>query len=163
MVGIEYVSSEDTLVVALADGSFHTVPHFSDTQTTAEPSAHPSLSTAQLSKTARAAFAAAEPEKTTSKDVNRHYGMVSYDGRAWFAWLHECVVISVEHTAAEGLCRSCRPTDFSYKHDARHTCMLVVAKLWDADWEDWLLESLRTSIAMSGGLRLVSHSRRKLE
>ncbi|EPT00974.1 hypothetical protein FOMPIDRAFT_1121318 [Fomitopsis schrenkii] len=131
VVGLEYVTSEDTLVVALTDGSFHTVLHFSGTRTTAEPPAEPGLSGLRLSKTARATFAAAEPENTTTRDVNRHYGMVSYDGFSWFAWLHE----------------SCRPTDFSYKHDARHTCMLVVAKLWDAEWKTCLLADLRTSIA----------------
>lgn len=89
VVGIEYVPSEDTLVVALADGSFHAVPQFSGTRTAAEPPAQPSLSSLQLSKTARAAFAAAEPERPTSKDVSRHYGMVSYDGGSWFTWLHE--------------------------------------------------------------------------
>lgn len=95
VVGLEYVTSEDTLVVALTDGSFHTVLHFSGTRTTAEPPAEPGLSGLRLSKTARATFAAAEPENTTTRDVNRHYGMVSYDGFSWFAWLHEYVVVSL--------------------------------------------------------------------
>ena len=89
VVGAEYVPSEDTLVVGLADGSFHAVPHFSGTRTGAEPPAQPMLSSLQLSKTARAVFVAAEPEKPNNKDVNRHYGMVSYDGHAWLTWLHE--------------------------------------------------------------------------
>lgn len=89
VIGIEYVPSEDTLIVALADGSFHTVPHFSETRTTAESPAQPGLSGLQLSKTARTVFAAAEPENMTSRDVNRHYGMLSYDGLSWFTWFHE--------------------------------------------------------------------------
>jgi general transcription factor 3C protein 4 len=31
--------------------------------------------------------------------------------------------------------RACRPTDFSYKHEAKHNSMLVSAQLW-GDVED---------------------------
>ncbi len=29
--------------------------------------------------------------------------------------------------------RSSRPSDFSYKHDAKHSSTLVVAQLWERD------------------------------
>ncbi|KZT70773.1 hypothetical protein DAEQUDRAFT_810373 [Daedalea quercina L-15889] len=127
VVGIEHAHSEDALVVSLADGSFHLVHDISGKRPHAASPDNLRLSSIQLSRAARSAFAAAEPESTTEKDVNRNYGMISFDGCAWFAWLHE----------------SCRPTDFSYKHDARHNCMLVVARLWDIEWENHLLSTVQ--------------------
>jgi general transcription factor 3C protein 4 len=31
------------------------------------------------------------------------------------------------------VCRACRPSDFSYKHDARHVSRLVAAQMWAED------------------------------
>ncbi|KAH9933377.1 transcription factor IIIC subunit delta N-term-domain-containing protein [Fomitopsis serialis] len=105
VVGLTHVDSEDALVVCLADGSFHVVHHLSKEQSSVQPPNDVGLSSIQLSTAGRSAFAAAETEKTTKKDVNRIYGMVSYDSHAWFTWLHD------------------------YRHDARHACMLVIARL----------------------------------
>ncbi|KAH9840069.1 transcription factor IIIC subunit delta N-term-domain-containing protein [Rhodofomes roseus] len=131
VVGVEHARSEDALIVSLADGSFHVVHHLSQEQPPGESTPDAGLSSLQLSRASRAAFVAAEPEKTTKKDVSRLYGVASYDSHAWFAWLHE----------------SCRPTDFSYKHDARLTCLLVVARLCEVDVESSLLSNVRDLIA----------------
>ncbi|KAH8110999.1 transcription factor IIIC subunit delta N-term-domain-containing protein [Phellopilus nigrolimitatus] len=115
------------LVVTLHDGSLHvvrnpcTAPAFvnrggddgMDINTDEEGTA--SLSSANLSRTARAVFVQAEGGTILPTDVCRISGANSFDEAQTIAWLHE----------------GCQPTDFSYKHDARHNSMLVVASLWN--------------------------------
>jgi general transcription factor 3C protein 4 len=40
------------------------------------------------------------------------------------------------------LCRSSRPSDFSYKHDAKHSNMLIVAQMWDEHNDELYLYKL---------------------
>lgn len=43
--------------------------------------------------------------------------------------------------------RACRPSDFSYKPEAKQTSMLVVARLWDdSDDKDDLLRLVKENI-----------------
>ena len=49
--------------------------------------------------------------------------------------------------------RASRPTDFSYKHDAKHVNAVVLAQLWDENLDDGVIEDLaeRVGHASSGG------------
>ncbi|PCH44432.1 hypothetical protein WOLCODRAFT_105111 [Wolfiporia cocos MD-104 SS10] len=128
--GTAYIARKDALVVSLTDGSFHVIHSIST-----EPSAVPSpfsadLTSEQLSLSSRSAFAEAEPENVTPKDVQRIYGMTSYDHHATYVWLHEAV----------------QPTDFTYKHEAKHVSMLVVAQLLDVEIDDEFLRDLQGRI-----------------
>ena len=38
--------------------------------------------------------------------------------------------------------RTANPSDFSYKHDAKHSSMLIVAQMWEDTEDDVLLEGL---------------------
>ena len=38
--------------------------------------------------------------------------------------------------------RAFRPTDFNYKHDAKHTTMFVTAQLWKGSADEYLLAQL---------------------
>ncbi|PIL25172.1 hypothetical protein GSI_13061 [Ganoderma sinense ZZ0214-1] len=111
--GVSYIPDRDICVLSLSDGSFHVIHNLS-----ANPSLDPPLSevisSQTLSAVSRAFFSRAEPEKVTLKDVDRINGMTTYDGRATFVWTYEAY----------------RPTDFSYKHDAKHISTLIVAQLW---------------------------------
>ncbi|CCM02571.1 uncharacterized protein FIBRA_04674 [Fibroporia radiculosa] len=124
--GTAYISRTDTLVLSLADGSFHVI-HAVSTEPSTEPlhSGH-HLTSETISRAIRAVFVKAEPEPSSTKDIQRIYGTTSYDGYATFVWLHE----------------KSRPTEFNYKHEARHVSMLVVARLSDGYYtdEDVLLE-----------------------
>lgn len=44
--------------------------------------------------------------------------------------------------AADKECRACRPTDFSYKHEAKHNVMLVVAQLWGPVTDQQVVDNL---------------------
>ncbi|THH10356.1 hypothetical protein EW145_g1385 [Phellinidium pouzarii] len=72
------------------------------------------LSSKNLSRSARATFVKSEGGVLQPTDVGRISGATTFDGIETFLWLHE----------------RCQPTDFSYKHDAKHSSMLVVARLW---------------------------------
>ena len=45
-------------------------------------------------------------------------------------------------TFVKSLFRVSRPSDFSYKHDAKHNSKLVVSKIWDDANDDELLDEL---------------------
>jgi len=42
--------------------------------------------------------------------------------------------------------RTANPSDFSYKHDAKHSSMLIVAEMWEDDEDDVLLEGLANTL-----------------
>ena len=59
--------------------------------------------------------------------------------------------------------RTANPSDFSYKHDAKHSSMLIVAQMWEDDTDDLLLEGLanmlngvRTGIPITASACLIN-------
>ncbi|GJE86983.1 transcription factor IIIC subunit delta N-term-domain-containing protein [Phanerochaete sordida] len=124
--GVSYSPRSDALVVSLADGSFHVVQKVTTDPALAPGTAEDNLASASVSKTARAVFIKVEEDDVDRRQVNAIYGMTSYDGDSYYTWIHE------------GL----RPTDFSYKHDAKHTSMLVTAQLWNGKNDDQVVQNI---------------------
>lgn len=123
--GLRYIRRKDVLILALFDGSFHVIHNFSR-----EPSLVPavdaeSLTSERLSKTIRLAFSQVE-QNVQYDDVNRITGLESYDGSATFFWIQE----------------ASHPSDFSYKHDAKHNSMFMTVKAWDDTDNDALIQEL---------------------
>ncbi|KAL5531750.1 hypothetical protein ACEPAG_4627 [Sanghuangporus baumii] len=132
-------TENDILIVALFDGSIHAVhdactsPSMDATEQAQSIGAYDSessmngINSTQLSHTTRRAITQAEGGSLRCIDVGRISGVVDFDGLGTILWLHE----------------TCRPTDFSYKHEAKHNSMLVVARLWQNPKEhDFLLSYL---------------------
>ncbi|KAJ3511250.1 hypothetical protein NLJ89_g4210 [Agrocybe chaxingu] len=146
--GLAYLPNSDTLVLSLWDGSFHAIREFGfaslekgptwgsrkDTEATTEATDDeinaPKLTCEGLSAVARTMFERSEKESGISKlDMVRVAGMMGYDGAGVMTWVYE----------------STRPSDFSYKHDAKHNEMLVVARVCEeAISDDQLLSNLST-------------------
>ncbi|KAJ3555131.1 hypothetical protein NM688_g2748 [Phlebia brevispora] len=118
--GVTYIPSQDTLVISLADGSFHVVAHLSTNPSLALEPVDSGLSSGMISATARGTFIKVEEERMKRLDVNAIHGMASYDQASFFLWIHEAL----------------RPTDFNYKHDAKHTSVFVTAQLWTGNSDE---------------------------
>ncbi|KAH7910203.1 transcription factor IIIC subunit delta N-term-domain-containing protein [Hygrophoropsis aurantiaca] len=112
--GISHIPAQDMLIVALFDGSFHAVHHLRSDPSWNSQSSETSISSGALSEVSRMFFARATPGGIEHIDVNRINGMVSYDGLSTLVWIYEAL----------------RPSDFSYKHEARHEFMLLAAPMW---------------------------------
>ncbi|KAI6139709.1 transcription factor IIIC subunit delta N-term-domain-containing protein [Pisolithus tinctorius] len=70
-------------------------------------------------------------------DVNRTDGFVPYDSCGTVAWIYEVS----------------RPTDFSYKHEAKHSCVLLVTPFWSAD-DQWVMTMVEEKMDKTGnGMR----------
>ncbi|KAH9857250.1 putative zinc-finger of transcription factor IIIC complex-domain-containing protein [Lenzites betulinus] len=123
--GICYIPNLDISVLSLSDGSFHAVYSVS-VDPTLDPPASTTVSSDALSGATRSVFLLAESEKMTAKDVDHVNGMTTYDDSSTFMWTYE----------------ASRPTDFSYKHDARHVSTLVVAPLWQEDIDERVIQEL---------------------
>ncbi|CAL1715200.1 unnamed protein product [Somion occarium] len=125
--GFAYNHRHDTLVASLADGSFHVVKNLSKDPALASPADEIGLTTEAMTAMVRSAFNKVEGGDALRRtDVNRVDGMTTYDGESTYTWIHE-------HT---------RPTDFDYKHDAKHTSTLIVAELWPGSTDDFVLTEL---------------------
>ncbi|KAI1793486.1 transcription factor IIIC subunit delta N-term-domain-containing protein [Ganoderma leucocontextum] len=127
--GVSYIPDRDICVVSLSDGSFHVI-HSLSANPTLDPPPSEGVSSQTLSAVSRAFFARAEPEKVSLKDVDRINGMTTYDGRATCIWTYEAY----------------RPTDFSYKHDAKHISTLLVAQLWHENIDNRVVADLAESV-----------------
>ncbi|KAI0358005.1 hypothetical protein OH77DRAFT_1449501 [Trametes cingulata] len=123
--GICYVPNLDSCIVSLSDGSFHVI-HRLSIDPTLDPLIPDNVSSDALSAVSRRVFLHTETEDVTSRDVDRINGMVSYDANSTFAWTYEAT----------------RPTDFSYKHDAKHVSSLVVAQLWAENVDEQIIHEL---------------------
>ena len=55
---------------------------------------------------------------------------------------HMCFLLKIDVHVVLFLCRSSRPSDFSYKHDAKHSNMLIVAHMWDEHNDELYLHKL---------------------
>ncbi|KAJ6498553.1 putative zinc-finger of transcription factor IIIC complex-domain-containing protein [Mycena vitilis] len=124
--GMHYIRRRDALMICLFDGSFHIIHNVS-----VDPSWTPSnpdddITTQKLSIAARSLFTRVESGTVDSELENRISGMASYDGSATVTWIHE----------------ACRPADFSYKHDAKHNSIFLVARMWDDTDDEALLQDL---------------------
>jgi general transcription factor 3C protein 4 len=93
--GVHYVPDQDTLIICLVDGSFHTVFSISSdpSWTSALPTSN--LSSQKLSETARSVFCRTQRGNVRYRDVNSIHGLVPYDGSSTFLWIHECVVAHI--------------------------------------------------------------------
>ncbi|OAX44098.1 hypothetical protein K503DRAFT_706991 [Rhizopogon vinicolor AM-OR11-026] len=118
--GVSYVLHRDVLILALFDGSFHVIHNLSVEPTWSPLHADDTLTSTELSRASRALFAKVTPG-ISRMDVNRISGMVSYDSQSTLVWIYEQVAL--------------RPADFSYKHEAKHECMLITAPFWQLDDE----------------------------
>ncbi|KAF9479133.1 hypothetical protein BDN70DRAFT_709576 [Pholiota conissans] len=137
--GLTYRQSEDRLVVTLFDGSFHVVRNLSMDPSWASKAAvdveSEHVTSETLSALSRATFEKAEKGEVDRGDMLRIDGAIPYDDVSVFLWVYE----------------SSRPSDFSYKHDAKHSSTLVVAQMWEADGDDILLNlnTLLTNVKAS--------------
>ncbi|KAI0796220.1 putative zinc-finger of transcription factor IIIC complex-domain-containing protein [Abortiporus biennis] len=125
--GISYIEKHETLVICLADGSFHVVGNVPLNPTLVSSSSESPLSSNTLSAVARSDFLKLEADPVQYADVNRISGAVPYDNSSMYLWIHE----------------TSRPSDFDYKHEAKHTSVFVLASLWPDDAEDDVLRDLR--------------------
>ncbi|KAF9449875.1 hypothetical protein P691DRAFT_727240 [Macrolepiota fuliginosa MF-IS2] len=125
VTGFNYVPHKDILIVTLSDGSFHAVQYFSSNPSWSEDD----ITSQQLSKAARSVFIETRGGNVDSVDMNRITGSTSFDGASTIAWTQEAM----------------RPSDFSYKHEAKHSSSLIVAQLWEDEEnsDDLLLERLQ--------------------
>ncbi|KIM61276.1 hypothetical protein SCLCIDRAFT_16159 [Scleroderma citrinum Foug A] len=126
--GFSYVAHRDILIITFSDGSFHAIHSFS-----VEPSWMPSsyvppspvegaetITSEALTQASRAFFVRASPDAGVDyADVNRTSGSVSYDSCSTMTWIYEAL----------------RSSDFSYKHEAKHECVLLTAPFWSPDDE----------------------------
>ncbi|KAH7920247.1 hypothetical protein BV22DRAFT_1021558 [Leucogyrophana mollusca] len=126
--GVAYVPERDALIISLFDGSFHVVHDLCGNPSLSSPIDGDTVTSETLSHTSRSLFAQATPTGIEHMDVNRINGMVSYDGLSTLVWIYETL----------------RPSDFSYKHEARHECMLLVAPMWRLDDETILRNAATT-------------------
>ncbi|KAF4568389.1 hypothetical protein EYR36_010400 [Pleurotus pulmonarius] len=123
--GVQYLRQWDVLLISLFDGSIHVIHNITRGPTWDPPSNdNTNLTTEHISKLVRSIFEAHEPN-STFEDVGRIGGMSCYDSSA-VVWVHE----------------SCRPSDFSYKHEAKHTSMLIVTRLFPESGDDAFLADL---------------------
>ena len=148
--GAFYERKHDSLVISLYDGSFHVIAGLSSDPSYVTTNSLLGISTESISRTARTLFTRAEARQTQKADMNCMSGMMSYDESSTVVWAHECVdlpfPIPLDLIIQR---RSCRPTDFSYKHDAKHNVMFVMAQLWDHVTDAGVADDLRTILSRS--------------
>lgn len=84
--GIAYSATQDTLIISLADGSFHAIRRVS--KDPAGPFYDEDMSE-NVSKIVRSIFVNVKEDKMTNVDMNAVHGMVSYDGDSTLTWMHE--------------------------------------------------------------------------
>ncbi|KAJ7444557.1 putative zinc-finger of transcription factor IIIC complex-domain-containing protein [Mycena galericulata] len=126
VAGLHYVRRRDALMVCLFDGSFYMIHNLSLDPSWTPSNPDDTITTETLSLAARSIFTRVEPGNVGTELVNRISGMAPYDGSATVTWIHE----------------ACSPGDFSYKHDAKHNSVFLVARLWDDADDEALLQDL---------------------
>ncbi|KAI6101153.1 transcription factor IIIC subunit delta N-term-domain-containing protein [Pisolithus sp. B1] len=92
-----------------------------------------------LTESSRSFFVRAQQHTTAGvsnvpdyMDVNKIDGFVPYDSCGTVAWMYEVS----------------RPTDFSYKHEAKHACVLLVTPFWPAD-DEWVVKMVKEKMDWS--------------
>ncbi|KAH9476063.1 Putative transcription factor tau subunit sfc9 [Psilocybe cubensis] len=132
VTGLTYLRKQDRLVVTLFDGSFHVLRSFSTdpvwaTRTVVDTGGE-QLTSDGLSSVSRGIFVRMEKGAVDRRDMVQVNGAVSYDDNACFLWVYE----------------SACPSDFSYKHDAKHRTTLIVTPMWEDENDELLLQDLAT-------------------
>ncbi|KAG6909755.1 hypothetical protein DXG01_015471 [Tephrocybe rancida] len=122
---IQYVVPEDIIILTLFDGSFHVVYDISGEPTMTPPTDDTLVSSESLSQAVRSVFVQSEQDVDTG-DMNRITGLASYDSSSTFIWIQE----------------ASRPSDFSYKHDAKHNSTLLVSNVWNDSDDEALVREL---------------------
>jgi len=114
--GATYVKSRDKVVLAFLDGSFHVIHNVSSDPSWPSPISDggAALDSQSMSTRARGVLGRESAGSATWMDVGRTYGMTSYDGAGTFAWVYEKL----------------RPSDFSYKFEAKHENILIVSSMY---------------------------------
>ncbi|KAG9312802.1 hypothetical protein JVU11DRAFT_6218 [Chiua virens] len=128
--GFSYVAERDVLLVALLDGSLHAIHNISLEPSWAPTSSKDHLTSEALSQASRVFFARTSPTDIAYADVNRISGLVCYDSHSTLTWIYE----------------SLSPSDFSYKHEARHECILLTAPFWPLDSDTVLRAAQETLV-----------------
>ncbi|KAF8066594.1 transcription factor IIIC subunit delta N-term-domain-containing protein [Lyophyllum atratum] len=123
--GIEYIRRLDVLLLTLFDGSLHAFHSLSGEPSMTPKTTEDPVTSQSLSKAVRSVFVRSEQTVDFSV-MNRITGLASYDGSATFIWIQE----------------ASRPSDFSYKHEAKHNSTLLVSRLWDDDNDDAFMHEL---------------------
>ncbi|TEB30888.1 hypothetical protein FA13DRAFT_1754967 [Coprinellus micaceus] len=124
--GVSYRAAGDVLTVSLFDGSIHVVGGVTQNPRWNKEVEGSSWTSAQLSQRCRSIFKKVESGPIDDRVMNRMNGLTSYDGGSSFVWAHESSV----------------PSDFSYKHDAKHSSTIVIARLAEATDDGEFLSKL---------------------
>ncbi|KAH9066910.1 hypothetical protein EDB87DRAFT_1672110 [Lactarius vividus] len=139
--GLIYSPERDAVVLSLFDGSFHIIYNVSSSPAVTPPieaTEQDKLTSSYLSSMSRKVFVQVEGGAVPHEEMNRISGMVSFAGFPIVCWAHERSVSS----------------DFSYKHEARHSSTLVVTKIHTEDGDKAILklltEAVSTTKAASG-------------
>ncbi|KAH9074878.1 transcription factor IIIC subunit delta N-term-domain-containing protein [Lactarius deliciosus] len=125
--GLIYSSERDAVVLSLFDGSFHIIYNVSSSPAVTLPieaTEQDKLTSSYLSSMSRKVFVQVEGGAVPRVEMNRISGMVSFAGFPIVCWAHERSVSS----------------DFSYKHEARHSSTLVVTKIHTEDGDEAVLK-----------------------
>ncbi|KAK7435518.1 hypothetical protein VKT23_019640 [Stygiomarasmius scandens] len=133
VTGLQHITRRDTLIISLFDGSFHAIRNLSTSPTIEDDDSENALTSKLLSSAVRSVFSRVEQEQITFSDVNRTSGMVSYDDAGVLAWVHE----------------ASRPADFSYKHDAKHNSMFIVAQIWNDLNDEAIIRQVSNALSTS--------------
>ena len=161
VTGISYLQNQDVLLITLFDGSFHVIcdlcrdPRWASIpaiQNYDGETEYETLTSENLSKMSRSVFVKAEKGNVDRKDMVKINGVTSYDDASCFSWVYECVSSSLRSFLRRtrsslfvfSSCRTSRPSDFSYKHDAKHSNMLIVAQMWEEHNDDFFFQKLST-------------------
>ncbi|KAI9573929.1 transcription factor IIIC subunit delta N-term-domain-containing protein [Boletus coccyginus] len=136
--GFSYVREKDVLLVALLDGSLHAIHNILIEPSWVSTSSDDKLTSKTLSQASRVFFAQTTPANAEYVDVNRINGLVCYDSHSTLTWIYE----------------SLRPSDFSYKHEARHECVLLTAPFWPLDSDTILRAAQETLVQFDCATRI---------
>ncbi|KAF8552235.1 hypothetical protein OG21DRAFT_1535864 [Imleria badia] len=135
--GFAYMKEEDVLLVALLDGTLHAIHNMLIEPSWVPTSSDVRLTSEALSQASRVFFAQTSSAGVDYVDVNRTSGLVCYDSHPTLTWIYE----------------SLRPSDFSYKHEARHECVLVTAPFWPLDSDAILRAAQETLVQLDCATR----------
>lgn len=133
-------SASENIIAAKTSAGSKKHGHVSTTEsTTITRSSDVPITSETLTESSRTFFVRAQQHASFGvssvpdyMDVNRIDGFVPYDSCGTVAWIYEVS----------------RPTDFSYKHEAKHACTLLVAPLWSAD-DEWVVKTIEEKMDWS--------------
>ena len=149
--GFSYAKEKDMLLVALLDGSLHAIHNILIEPSWVPTSSNDQLTSEALSQVSHVFFAQTTSAGVEYVDVNRISGLVRYDSHSTLTWIYECVPPPMSGCDLLFELRSLRPSDFSYKHEARHECVLLTAPFWQLDSATILRAAQETLVQLDCG------------